>query len=150
TDEKMQPDDKADTEDNKKPKQADILINVAKEGAPLFQTPDGVGYADIEVRGHRETWKIRSESFKRWLRHRFYEATGGGAPNSEPLQTAIGMLESAAQFSGDKRPVHMRVAANGNALYLDLANDEWQAVEIDATGWRVISKPPVRFRRTAG
>src|SRR5499427_6929783 len=30
------------------PTQADILINVAKEGAPLFHTPDGTGYADIE------------------------------------------------------------------------------------------------------
>jgi hypothetical protein len=48
----------ADTEDNaKRPKQADILINVAKEGAPLFRTPDGTGYADIEVNGHRETWR---------------------------------------------------------------------------------------------
>jgi hypothetical protein len=51
-------DDKRTTEAEeatKKPKQADILINVAKEGAPLFHTPDGIGYADIEVNGHRET-----------------------------------------------------------------------------------------------
>src|SRR5262245_53676645 len=41
-----------------RPTQADILINVAKEGAPLFHTPDGTGYADIEVNGHRETWAI--------------------------------------------------------------------------------------------
>jgi hypothetical protein len=145
-------DDKRTTEAEeatKKPKQADILINVAKEGAPLFHTPDGIGYADIEVNGHRETWPIRSQSFKRWLRRRFYEATGG-APNSEALQTAIGMIEAVAMFDGDERAVFMRVAADGNVLYLDLANSEWEAVEIDATGWRVISRPPVRFRRAAG
>ncbi len=30
------------------------------------------------------------------------------------------------------------------------ATTAWRAVEIDATGWRVIDKPPVRFRRAAG
>jgi hypothetical protein len=131
------------------PTQADILINVAKEGAPLFHTPDGTGYADIEVNGHRETWAIRSQSFKRWLRRLFYEATGG-APNSEALQTAIGLLESMAMFDGDERAVHLRVAADRNVLYIDLTNNEWQVIELDATGWRVINRPPVRFRRAAG
>jgi hypothetical protein len=35
-------------------------------------------------------------------------------------------------------------------LYLDLGDEAWRAVEIDATGWRIIDKPPVRFRRAAG
>jgi hypothetical protein len=35
-------------------------------------------------------------------------------------------------------------------LYLDLGETAWRAVEIDATGWRVIDQPPVRFRRAAG
>ena len=35
-------------------------------------------------------------------------------------------------------------------LYLDLGDATWRAVEIDATGWRVIDNPPVRFRRAAG
>jgi hypothetical protein len=35
-------------------------------------------------------------------------------------------------------------------IYIDLANDAWEAVEVTATGWRVISNPPVRFRRGRG
>jgi hypothetical protein len=35
-------------------------------------------------------------------------------------------------------------------LYLDLGDETWRAVEIDAIGWRVIDNPPVRFRRAAG
>src|SRR6202023_2476203 len=35
-------------------------------------------------------------------------------------------------------------------LYLDLGDETWCAVEIDATGWRVIDNPPVRFRRASG
>src|SRR5215470_4124102 len=36
------------------------------------------------------------------------------------------------------------------ALYLDLGDETWRAVEIDSIGWRVIDNPPVRFRRAAG
>jgi hypothetical protein len=31
-----------------------------------------------------------------------------------------------------------------------LANENWEAVEIDASGWRIVTNPPVRFRRSAG
>ena len=44
----------------------------------------------------------------------------------------------------------VRVASRDGKIYLDLADDAWRAVEIDADGWRVISTPPVRFRRSAG
>ena len=35
-------------------------------------------------------------------------------------------------------------------LYLDLGDEKWRAVEIDTTGWCVIDKPPLRFRRASG
>ena len=41
-------------------------------------------------------------------------------------------------------------AGSMDRLYLDLCDESWRAVDIDATGWRVIDKPPVRFRRAAG
>jgi hypothetical protein len=44
----------------------------------------------------------------------------------------------------------VRVAGLNRRLYLDLADDQWRAVEIGAGGWRVIKNPPVRFRRAAG
>lgn len=37
-----------------------------------------------------------------------------------------------------------------SSIYLDLCDDTWQAVEIDATGWRITARPPVRFRRATG
>ena len=35
-------------------------------------------------------------------------------------------------------------------MYLDLTNAPWQVIEIDAAGWRVVSDPPVRFKRAKG
>ena len=47
-------------------------------------------------------------------------------------------------------PVHLRVAEHGGRLYLDLCDRAWRAVEIDDEGWRVVDRPPAKFRRTRG
>ena len=130
------------------PTQADILIDLAQT-AELFHAPDGTGFADLDVNGHRETWPIRSKGFRRWLTRRFFEETGG-APSSEALQSALNVIEAKAHFDAPERVVHVRVGGLEGKLYLDLGDETWRAVEIDATGWRVIDNPPVRFRRAAG
>ncbi len=129
-------------------KQADILIKLA-ESAELFHAPDKTGFADLVVNGHRETWPIRSKGFRFWLGRGFYEETQG-APNSEALQSALNVIEAKAHFDGPERIVHVRVGDHDGKLHLDLCDENWQAVEIDTKGWRVIDGPPVRFRRAAG
>jgi hypothetical protein len=44
----------------------------------------------------------------------------------------------------------LRVAEHRERIYLDLADEAWRAVEIGPNGWRIIDRPPVRFRRPAG
>jgi hypothetical protein len=130
------------------PTQADILIDLT-QSAELFHAPDGTGFADLDINGHRETWPIRGKGFRRWLARRFFEATQG-APSSEALQSALNVIEAKAQFDAPERIVHIRVGELDGRLYLDLCDSTWRAVEIDAIGWRVIDNPPVRFRRAAG
>jgi hypothetical protein len=130
------------------PTRADILIGIAQT-AELFHTADGAGFADLAINGHRETWPIRAKGFRRWLARRFFEETGG-APSSEALQSALNVIEAKAHFDAPERQVHIRVGELDGLLYLDLGDETWRATEIDATGWRVIDNPPVRFRRAAG
>ncbi|MEQ8745528.1 hypothetical protein [Pyruvatibacter sp.] len=130
------------------PTQADILIDLAG-AADLFHSADGTALADILINEHRETWPVRTKGFRRWLARQFFEQTGG-APSSEALQSALNVIEAKAHFDGPERPVFIRVGGLNERLYLDLGDEAWRAVEIDATGWRVIDKPPVRFRRAAG
>ena len=130
------------------PTQADLLIEFA-QSAELFHAPDGTGFADIDINGHRETWPIRAKGFRRWLARRFFEATQG-APSSEALQSVLNVIEAKAHFDAPERTVDIRVAGLDSRLYLDLSDETWRAVEIDASGWRVIDDPPVRFRRAAG
>ncbi len=130
------------------PTQADILIELA-QSAELFHAPDGTGFADLDINGHRETWPIRTRGFRRWLARQFFDTTGG-APSSEALQSALNVIEAKAHFDAPERVVHVRVGGLDGRLYLDLGDEAWRAIEIDASGWRVIDRPPVRFRRSGG
>ena len=130
------------------PTQADILVDLV-QSAELFHAADGTGFADLDINGHRETWAIRAKGFRRWLARSFFEATQG-APSSEALRSALNVIEAKAHFDAPERMVHIRVGGLDDRLYLDLGDETWRAVEIDAIGWRVIADPPVRFRRAAG
>ena len=128
--------------------EADILVQLAKS-VELFRCPDGSSYADLEVNGHRETWPVKSKTFKRWLERHYYQLERR-APSAFALQSAIGLIEARAQYDAPEREIYVRVATVGSHLYLDLCDEAWRAVEVDPTGWRVIERPPVRFRRAAG
>ncbi len=134
--------------DEERQTQAQILCELSA-GADLFHTPDGDGYAQISVADHSETWAIRSTGFRRWLRWQFYQLKGR-PPASQALQDAIGLLEARAQFESAEIPIFVRVAESGGAIYIDLCNRKWEAVEITAQGCRVVADPPIRFRRSKG
>jgi hypothetical protein len=126
----------------------DILIELA-QAADLFHTADQTPFADFVVNGHRETWPVRSKGFKRWLGRRYYEATTS-APNADAMQAALGIIEAQAHWDAPERNVATRVAGLNECIYIDLCNADWQAIEVDADGWRIIDEPPVRFRRAPG
>jgi hypothetical protein len=115
----------------------------------LFHTATGVAYADIEFDQHRETWPIRGKQFRAWLRRRHYERTGE-AMGLATIRSILDLLEARAQFDAPERAIHVRVAQHEGRVYLDLADHRWQAVEVGSGGWRIMTHPPVRFRRAAG
>src|SRR5438876_4469033 len=88
----------------------------------LFHTAAGTAFADIIVDGRRETWPIRSKRFRGWLRHCYYQATGGAASAAE-IRSTLDLLEARAQFDGPERPVHVRTAEQAGHIYLDLADE---------------------------
>src|SRR5215475_11367450 len=133
----------------KKEKAADILIRLSEGSEELFHAPDGTGFATIPVGDHLETWPVRSKGFKRWLAREFFNETGS-APNSDAIQSALNVIEARAHFDGQQRPVHVRVGAFDGRLYLDLADVRWRAVEISSSGWQIVERPPIAFRRAAG
>jgi hypothetical protein len=106
----------------------------------LFHSSTGIAFADILVNGHRETWPIWSKRFRAWLRRSYYEATGAAASAGE-IRSALDLLETRAQFDGPERTVYIRIAEHAGHIYLDLADEDWRAVDIGPDGWRIIECP---------
>jgi len=133
-----------------KASQAQFLMALA-ERDELFHTDQGdVGYATVSVNDHHETWPIRSTGYRRRLLGRFYQ-TYRKPPGAQALEDALRCLESKAQFDGPQKSVGLRISGDGDtAVYVDLANDRWESIEITADGWRVVGDPPVKFRRSRG
>ena len=132
----------------RRPRQSEILLEILREAA-LFHTPDGTAYADIEIRGHRETWMLHAPGFRRWLTCSYYRKIGG-APSNDAFQEALRTAEATAQFDGAERPVRVRVGGDKGNIYIDLVDADWRAIRIDANGWSIDKLPEVRFVRPMG
>ncbi len=136
--------------DREKQSQADKLVSLA-QSAELFHCPgeEGKGYATITTADHRGTWPIRSNGFRQWLSHEYFNSTGK-VPGSQALQDSINVLDGNALYGGLEIPVAVRLAQMDGAIYLDLADKKWRAVKISPDGWEVTDNPPVRFLRRGG
>jgi hypothetical protein len=145
-DEKRAADDNNDGE--KKSKQADVLLALAGN-ATLFHAPDGEVFADVQIDGHRETHRVRSQAFRQYLRHLYFKKTRSGV-NADAMQVAVETIAAKAMFEGEKREVYIRVAELGGAIYIDIGDESWSAIKVTEAGWQVVPSPPVRFQRSAG
>jgi Domain of unknown function (DUF3854) len=123
----------------------DTLLEIAKT-ATYFHTADKVAYADIWIEGNRHTYAIRSKAFRLWLSGEYLDRTGKGV-SAQPLQDTLNTAEAIAIHKSDTHEVHLRTAEHDGKIYLDLGTPDWKAVEIDVTGWRIVTAPPVRFWR---
>lgn len=144
--------DGAEGERKRQPPQAQLLLELA-QGVELFHTPDGEAWAVVPVGNHRETWPIRAKakgggSLGKWLRRRFFDRYER-PPSAQALTDALATLEAMAD-AGPVQDVFCRVAAHDEAVYVDLGDESWRAVQVTADGWRIVQNPPVRFKRPRG
>jgi hypothetical protein len=114
-----------------------------------FHTADGAAYVDIHIDGHRETWPVRGRAFGHHVRRQLFAQTRV-APTQAAVRRLLDQAEAEALDDGQHREVYLRVAQHEGRIYLDLADDQWRAVEIGPDGWRTVKDAPVRFRRAPG
>jgi hypothetical protein len=140
----------ARSEDLEWQSKADRLIGLASDaGLELFHDPDQQGWASVRVDTHWENYPIHARAFQLFLLRIYYLDTGE-SPGAQAIRAAAELFEARALFDGEECPVHVRVAEHGGRLYLDLCDRAWRAVEIDHDGWRIVDRPPAKFRRTRG
>lgn len=133
-----------------------IMIAIGRDPAQveLFymgERHDSDAFVRVRVDDHFEVWPLKSRAFANWLRQKFYERMDR-SPSSQGFTDAINTLTSIALYEGKSVPVFLRIASFENSVVLDLCNEAWSAVIIDAKGWRVVpsSEVPVRFTRKRG
>jgi len=129
-------------------------LNMAMNSCQLWHAQENgppQGFASFQKDGHTEHVELKATAGRQWVSGLMYRATGE-ALSRQDLDGVTNGLEACAIHDGQRLPVHVRVADLGDRIYLDLADDAWQVVEVTAEGWRVIpgETAPIRFRRPNG
>jgi hypothetical protein len=128
------------------------LVNafIDESGQGLFNTPDGVAYADLIIEGCRQTWAVRSKQFRfaycKYLQREIDRLTDAGSVaalmlkaslNRRRINETIEDFEMRALTSETEREVHLRVASHSGDLYVDLCDRDWHVIRITGAGWQV-------------
>ena len=103
----------------------------------------------MTVNGHRENFEINSRGFRTLLAFQHYDTTGISL-SGQTLDEVIRVIEGIALNRSPTYPTYRRVGEAAGRVYLDLGGPKWRAVEIDATGWRMVDRAPVKFLRSRG
>jgi hypothetical protein len=142
------PDVRGDLPQGRGPSQADRLVEIGR-AAELFHDRNRSPFARVEVGGHLEIWPVRSKQFRNWLRLTLYQESGK-TPGNDGVNAALGVLEGLATFRGSEHALHNRVARlDSDLYYYDLTDNEWRAVRVGRSGWEIVERPPILFRRYA-
>lgn len=134
-------------EKEEKKTQSQILVNLCSD-MKLVHDEQNEAYARVNVNGHYEIWPIRSKKMDLILTDRYMRAFDDKVPSDNSKKEAITALEAMAVLRGEKVKIHTRIAETDEAIYIDLCNDKWEVIEIKKDGWKVISEPPVYFKRS--
>jgi hypothetical protein len=129
---------------------ATVMVRlVVASGAELFHDADKVPYLTIDAGGRRETYRLRSKAARQWMA-RLYYLDQKKVPGGQAVADAAAVLEGKSLHEGKELPVYVRLAAHEGAIYLDLGDCDWRAVQVDAKGWRLVPDAPVKFIRPRG
>ena len=150
---------------DKKQSNKGLLQELVECRCELWHTPDECEpYASVRVPDHEvgitddardeQVWHtenvaIESNRFSHMLASA-YLGTHGTTTTRNAIDEAVFATAAKARYQGTQYKVHVRVAEREDAVYLDLANKQWEAVVVDAAGWRVVADPPAKFRRPRG
>jgi hypothetical protein len=127
-------------------KSAKLVALADASGLELFRTPGGRAHASFPVDGHRETWPLRSYGMEWWLRRLRFERSREPLA-AEVVAETLATFEAQAQFDGDEREAHRRVAAADGGVVIDVGDSAWRTIEVSAGGWRLLDGAAVPFVR---
>jgi energy-coupling factor transporter ATP-binding protein EcfA2 len=122
----------------------DELIQSALKQGDYFKDGLNRPFATVEINGHKRTMKISSTEFKSYLRIKVCKNVAARAT----IETAVDHLSSICTCNDKIKLVHYRVAGLNDDIYIDIGDESYQAIKISASGWQIVTDPPVKFIRS--
>lgn len=144
-DEVAQGDDEPDKSDRKS--QATLLVELAESLFDLGVTDTGEPFA-VRRDGARLALQLRGgrTSLRATMAAEFY-AAHSKAPSASALADALSVIEGRAAAC-DPVELPLRVASHEQGVVIDLGGPDGHAVVVTPSGWTVVDRSPVLFRRT--
>jgi hypothetical protein len=129
------------------------ILSWLASSATLLRSADGRFCARVPVGNRLEIYGLKSAGFRDWLIDGFLTRQSE-PPSSWAVSRVVAMLEARARFSAGVPEVFVRVgqevAPGDSPYFLDLCDPSGQAVAIRDSGWHVVDRPGVQFRRPGG
>jgi hypothetical protein len=138
------------TEGSSEPPPFEVCLNlITPKIIDKFHDSNEEPFITIKRNNHHETYPVRSSKLRMWLQSEYF------SQEAKPLSTGIAdqvieTLQHQSIFEGLKREVYLRVGKYNNSIIYDLANENWEYVEITREGWTIINESPVPFIRPKG
>ncbi|MEV6120058.1 ATP-binding protein [Streptomyces sp. NPDC052077] len=132
----------------KPPPAAARIVAMAREQYRFVMSPDGRPYA-VALAGPNIALPLRNKGgLRQRLARQFADAYPGEVASQSALADAMTVLEGIAEDT-DPEPVHLRVGREpAGGVAVDLGSADGRAVVVTATGWNVVDRAPVLFRRS--
>jgi len=124
--------------------QATQVLELIESEIALFHDLKKNAYAMIKINDKIVNLSIESRKFSDWISH-IYWISYNKALNNNVLRDCLGTLRAKAYFESPCHSIFIRIGFHENSIYLDLANEHGQFVEINADGWKLIINPPIKF-----
>jgi len=118
----------------------------------FFHTRNDEAFARVKIGEHHEVLNLKSAQFAENLAHEVFKQHEI-AVSRQTIRDAVQALRGVALFEKPERDVFVRLAGGGagdKKIYIDLANDAREVVEVSRDGWRVAKDSPVNFLRPKG
>lgn len=139
----------ADDESDDKPvAQAEQLVRLALDLFRLGQTPKHEPFAVAHTGPNVASLLRGSSGSVRDVLAREYRRRHSRVMTQTACADAMATLRGEALESSHE-PVFIRVGSFGDGVVLDLGTVSGEAVVVDRTGWRVVTRSPILFQRTA-
>jgi hypothetical protein len=129
-----------------------VLLRLAG-AARVYRSGDGGLHARVPIGDRHEVYGLKSGGFRDWLIDGYF-GERQEPPSTAAIMRVVSLLEARTRFDGGTPPVFIRVGGagdqSGSSYFLDLGDSSGAAIKICASGWQVVLRPEIYFKRPAG